>query len=293
MLRSFRLVTPYLLGMAIVLSLLSFANHAQAGRVLNDSLVTNPFRHHVWQDVLNFAVNDKGEVDFGKVKAYPRRLNDYLDQLAASSPESDPKNFPQSNDKIAYWINAHNALALRLIINQYPINSAADVHNMDTQARYRLGGKPYSLQQIRDKLGLWIKLDPQLMFTLTEYTRGSPAIQKQAYEGINLKSVEARAVAQALADAQVMQVVQGRPCSAMRLSLFFQGFEHTLFSRSVAEAEDGDVLREPGFVPVAFTGWAHYIQPMVPPTAVPRLQPGCGPKVTFLPANLNLRQVRF
>lgn len=276
-----------------MLALLGFASSAQAGRVLNDSLVTHPFRHHVWQDVLNFAVNEKGEVDFGKVKAYPRRLNDYLDQLAASSPDSDPKGFPQTNDKIAYWINAHNALALRMIINQYPIRSASDVRNLETEARYLLGGKPYSLRQIRDRLGLWVKQDPQLMFTLTEYTRGSPAIQKQAFESINLKTLEGRAVAQALSDAQVVQLVQGRPCGALRLSPFFQGFEHALFSRSVAEAEDEDALGEPGFVPVAFTGWAHYIQPMVPPAVAPRLEPDCGQGVSFLPADRTLRQVRF
>ncbi|WP_303675190.1 DUF547 domain-containing protein [Vampirovibrio chlorellavorus] len=291
--RLFRLTTAYMLGTVALLALLGLSGGAQAGRVLNDSLVTHPFRHHVWQDVLNFAVTEKGEVDFGKVKAYPRRLNEYLAQLAAVSPESEPKDFPQDNDKIAYWINAHNALALRLIINEYPIRSVADVRNLETEARYLLGGKPYSLRQIRDRLGLWIKLDPQLMFALTEYTRGSPAIQKQAYEGLNLKMLESRAVAQALADAQVVQVVQGRPCGALRLSSFFQGFEAALFSRSVAEIEDGDALGEPGFVPVTFTGWAHYIQPMVPPAVAPRLGPDCGAGVRFLPADPALRQVRF
>ncbi len=291
--RLFRLTTPYLLWAVTLLSLLGVSGGAQAGRVLNDSLVTHPFRHHVWQDVLNFAVTEQGEVDFGKVKAYPRRLNEYLEQLAAASPDSNPKDFPDNNDKIAYWINAHNALALRLIINQYPIRSAADVRNLDTEARYLLGGKPYSLRQIRDKLGLWIKQDPKLMFALTEYTRGSPAIQKQAYEGINLKTLEGRAVAQALSDARVVQVVQGRPCGALRLSSFFQGFEPALFSRSVAEVEDEDVLGEPGFVPVTFIGWAHYIQPMVPPAVAPRMGTACGPGVSFLPADPALRQVRF
>ncbi len=290
--RLLRLLTLQLLFW-VAMGLSGFVNGAQAGRVLNDSLVTHPFRHHVWQDVLNFAVNEKGEVDFGKVKAYPRRLNEYLEQLAALSPDSHPKDFPQDNDKIAYWINAHNALALRMIINQYPIRSASEVRNLETEARYLLGGRPYSLKQIRDKLGLWVKQDPQLMFALTEYTRGSPAIQKQAYEGLSLKMLEGRAVAQALKDAQVMQVVQGRPCGALRLSSFFQGFEQALFSRSVAEAEDSEALAEPGFVPVTFTGWAHYIQPMVPPTVAPRLGPDCGPGVSFLPADQVLRQVRF
>ena len=89
---------------------------AHAGQVLNDSFVAKPLSHHLWQEVLSQHVTTEGEVDFTGLRAHPRRLNQYLDQLARFSPDSHPDYFPSYHAKLAYWLNAHNAIALRLIL---------------------------------------------------------------------------------------------------------------------------------------------------------------------------------
>lgn len=288
--RVLRFVILDLLPAMVVLVGLTCLSQGQAGQVVNDALVTIPFRHHIWQDVLTFAVNEQGEVDFGRLKAYPRRLNEYLEQLAAISPESNPKAFPQPNDKLAYWINAHNALALRLILDRYPMANLATVPSLETEARYKLGGQLYSLLQIREKLGQRAQQDPQLVFTLTDFTRGAPAVQKLAYEGVNLKALESRAMAQAMADTGVVRVSQVQSCAVLRLSAFFQSFERGLFAPTLADAEDREALPEKGFVPVSFTGWAYYIRPSA---STHGQNAYCKAGVTFLPANQTLRDVRF
>lgn len=265
---------------------------AQAGKVLNDSLVTRPFRHHIWQDVLTNSVNSRGEVDFGKLRAHPLRLNQYLDQLATCSPENDPTAFPTADEKTAYWINAHNALAMRLILDQYPITSLSEVQAMETNTYYKLGGKPYSLQHIRRKLGLKAKRDVRLMFTLTDYSLGSPAILQDAYEGSNLKTLEKKATAQALKDPKVFQASAGGTCADLKLSRFFRDYERGLFSRTVASVEDRDSMEE-GMVPVSFTGWTHYLRHLLSPALYAKTGNQCGGDVEFLPDAQTLRQTRL
>ena len=272
----------------------------QAGKVLNDSLVTRPFRHHVWQAVLTNNVNSKGEVDFGRLRAHPRRLNEDLDQLAASSPENDPGNFPTPNDRQAYWINAHNALAMRIILDHYPLTSTAQVANLETDAHYLLGGKPYTLKKIRQKLSLLARQDPQLMFTLTDYSLGAPVILTEAYEGSTLKTQKQLATTQSLANPQVIEASTGSQGAQLKLSPIFRSYERGLFARTVASVEDQDSLndadtQEAGIIPISNTPnrWTDTLRPFMPPSIYSGIGKHGGMSVEFMPNNPTLRQIRY
>ncbi len=272
----------------------------QAGKLINDSLVTRPFRHHVWQAVLTQNVNNQGEVDFGRLRAHPRRLNEYLDQLATSSPENDPGNFPTSNDRLAYWINAHNALAMRIILDHYPLTSTAQVNNLETDTHYRLGGKPYTLRKIRQKLSLQARQDPRLMFTLTDYSLGAPAILTEAYEGSTLKALEKQAAAQSLNNPKIVQAQTGSSGVTLKLSPIFHSYERGLFARTVASVEDRESLndsetQEAGIVPVSYTSnrWTETLSPLMPPAVYAKMRKPGGQSVEFMPNNPTLRQIRY
>lgn len=273
---------------------------AHAGKLLNDSLVTRPFRHHVWQAVLTQNVNSHGEVDFGRLRAHPRRLNDYLDQLAASSPENDPSNFPTSNDRLAYWINAHNALAMRIILDHYPLTSTAQVGNLETNTHYQLGGKPYTLKKIRQKLSLQARQDPLLMFTLTDYSLSAPAILTEAYEGSTMKTLEKQAAAQSLSNPKIMQAQARGSGVTLKLSPIFHSYERGLFARTVASVEDHDSLndsdsQEAGMIPVSYTQnrWVETLRPLMPPATYAKMSRSGGQSVEFMPNNPTLRQIRY
>ena len=154
---------------------------AHAGQVLNDSFVAKPLSHHLWQEVLSQHVTTEGEVDFTGLRAHPRRLNQYLDQLARFSPDSHPDYFPSYHAKLAYWLNAHNAIALRLILNAYPVASLDQIPGLYQNPRYYLGGKSYSLWAIRDRLAREFFLRPQAFFALSVMSESSPRLSSQAY----------------------------------------------------------------------------------------------------------------
>jgi hypothetical protein len=286
------IIASGLLGLAMLIGAAS-----QAGQVLNDTLITRPFHHHVWQDVLTQAVKADGEVDFARLRAFPKRLNEYLDQLAAISPESDPSAFPSQADKTAYWINAHNAIALRLILDHYPVTSLNDVPNFEQNSRYALGGKLYSLSQIRSKVAAY-RHDPHVLFDLTDYTYSAPPILPKAYEGNNLKLLTRQALQSMLTNPRLMAFERtGASCVGIKLSPYFKNYEQALFSASPGEDEDRDVMAEPGMVPVSFqpkANWRHLLQPYAPPALYSDLdKPACPHQVTFMPADKTLRQVQL
>jgi hypothetical protein len=153
---------------------------AHAGQVYTDTMPPKPFNHHVWQEVLSRFVGQYGEVNFRELRIIPKRLNEYLDQLAQVSPERTPDYFPTLQDQLAYWVNSYNALALRLILDVYPVTTWNNVPSTNT--RYPIGGILYTLKGIEAKVR---SLDPSGNCTLmlTRYTHGTPPVSKTACEG--------------------------------------------------------------------------------------------------------------
>ena len=79
--------------------------------------------HSAYTDLLQTYVDDAGMVDYGALKAaHDEALAPYLQMLA----ETDPSNLDDS-ERLAFWINAYNALTLKLIIDHYPVESIRDI----------------------------------------------------------------------------------------------------------------------------------------------------------------------
>jgi hypothetical protein len=74
-----------------------------------------------------------------------------LAELADTRPEAMGRD-----ERMAYWINAYNLLALRLVVDRYPIGSILDVHEEHAGAFDMVagtaGGRAVSLSRIHDTL---------------------------------------------------------------------------------------------------------------------------------------------
>jgi hypothetical protein len=265
---------------------------AQAGQIVNDALITRPFHHHVWQDVLTQTVDSAGEVDFARLRAFPKRLNEYLDQLAAISPESDPTAFPTTADKTAYWINAHNAIALRIILDYYPITSLDQIPNFGQNNRYTLGGKLYSLPQIQEKVAAY-RPDPQVLFDLTNYTRSAPPLLPRAYEGNSLKLQTRQTVQAIISNPHLIAFHRTQTaCVSIKMSPYFQHYKHALFAKPSDDEPSQNVMADSKIYPVAFqpAQWQHWLQPFASPAIYSDLQkPSCPQSVQWMPNDKTLR----
>ncbi|HEY9686136.1 MAG TPA: DUF547 domain-containing protein [Coleofasciculaceae cyanobacterium] len=266
--------------------------NARAGKVLNDGLATKPFGHHIWQEIITQNLGATGEMNLINLRAHPERLNQYLGQLKAVSPESHPDYFPTADDRLAYWINAHNALALRLILNRYPAETLADEQVFQNETRYHMGQRPVSLAWIKQKVAEAHPRYPMVVLTLTDYTLSSPPLNSQAYQGATLRKQVAVFAQNTLQEGRLIQFDRSRTdCIGIKLSPIFR---HYGLAPEAGEAEDQDRMADPfeADSPSPAKTWADIIQPFAPPDIAANLGHQCTHSVEFLPPTTNLRQVQ-
>lgn len=287
------LIWTALCFVAAILLVISPMN-AKAGRVLNDSLVTRPFGHHIWQEVIHQYVSSTGEVNLVDLRANPQRLNMYLDQLAAVSPENGPEYFPTAEDKLAYWINAHNAVALRLVLNRYPAEGLEDSRAFENEQRYRLGKQVYSLVMIRQKVATAYPRYPLALFTLTDYTLNAPPLHTQVFQGKNLRKQVMQVGKTNLANGSMVRFDRSNPgCVGVKLNPFLQPYAAVLMAPAGGHDEDRDVMQEEFMDgPERPKNWIDVIRPFAPPDVYADLGTPCRHRVEFWPVDATFRQFK-
>jgi hypothetical protein len=196
---------------------------AFSAQVVNDVLATRPFTHHIWNEVLRRRVANNGSFDFSGLRAEPGRFNAYLSQLAQYSPENHPEYFSKSEDVLAYWINAYNALTLRQALDHYPASPEALMGMPTQQIEYPLGGRVFTLAELRERITDQNSRYPSLLFALTDYTVEAPPVLPQAYEGRTISTQLNQALALTLRDEHLVRYYESAPnCPSLELSSFWK-----------------------------------------------------------------------
>jgi hypothetical protein len=134
----------------------------------------NSFSYDDYAATLREYVNDMGMVNYQKMKKDHKKLDDFLLAMA----RLDTKTYQSWDEqaKIAFWINAYNALTLKAIIDRYPIKAGL------------LSGLAYPKNSIRQIPGVWDKLQFLVMgqkLTLNDIEhdilRGQNKVQVEKY----------------------------------------------------------------------------------------------------------------
>ena len=77
---------------------------------------------------LSAYVNDQGLVDYRGLLADRAGLDAFVDHLAAVDP--DAFNTWPETERLAFWMNAYNALTLKAVADHYPVESIRDIGNI-------------------------------------------------------------------------------------------------------------------------------------------------------------------
>ncbi len=156
--------------------------------------ILKTFSHERFDRVLGPYVDARGWVDYAGLQQNPEDLEAYYRLITVYSPDSHPELFPTDAHKLAYWINAYNAGAIKTVLTYYPISSVIEVPKpglfffMPDQAgffffqRLTFGGKTTSLyylenQVIRKRFG-----DPRIHFAVNCASRGCPRLPRRAFD---------------------------------------------------------------------------------------------------------------
>lgn len=123
-----------------------------------------------------------GLVDYGALRRNHGLLDSYLNEVA----QADLKSM-EDEDRLATLINAYNAAMIKIVLEHYPLKSIKDIPERETwkDVRWSVGGKLFSLEQIRDDL-IMKSNDPRVLFALVDAARGSGPLRTDAYTAENV-----------------------------------------------------------------------------------------------------------
>lgn len=106
------------------------------------------FDHTSYDDLIAAYVSDQGNVDYDGFKRNWGTLRKYIKALG----ENMPTDAWTKEDKLAYWMNAYNAMTVDLILRNYPLASIKDIKDPWGQRFWKLGEKYYNLNEIEHKI---------------------------------------------------------------------------------------------------------------------------------------------
>jgi hypothetical protein len=142
----------------------------------------NEFSHRAFDEVLQAHVKD-GVVHYPAV-ANDARFSAYLDQL----DRVDPNALPGRRHRLAFWINAYNAFAIKGILDGYSPLSTIGQWRYFTGRTHRVGGETINLFNLERKLLIPGFRDPRVHFALVCASQSCPKLRSQAFTADRLEA---------------------------------------------------------------------------------------------------------
>lgn len=144
-----------------------------------------------YDTVLRAYVSERG-VDYARLRADRGGLDRYVARLGTvSAPQFDGWNRPE---KLAYLINAYNAVVLQSVIDNYPIkrslspaalvkpaNSVWQIPGFFNEATHKVAGRQVTLDDIEHKFLRAALKEPRIHAALVCAARSCPPLRREAY----------------------------------------------------------------------------------------------------------------
>ena len=139
-----------------------------------------------WARVLAAHVDDRGRIDFAGVAKAPADLDAYVTGIGSVSPLSSPRSFPTAEARLAYYLNAYNALAMYDVIRSGIPESLGDIKfRFFYRDRLVMGGQRISLYRLENSIVRPLG-DPRIHFALNCMVRGCPRLPRVPFEASRL-----------------------------------------------------------------------------------------------------------
>ena len=155
------------------------------GTATTRSVPMSTIRHDDWDALLKKYVDENGLVDYRgwqANRADRKKLQNYLKHLSTASLGKSGS----ASDRLAFWINAYNAVTVEGILREYPTSSirnhTAKVvgYNIWKDLKLHIGGKAISLDEIEHQV-LRKMSEPRIHFAIVCASIGCPRLLNEAY----------------------------------------------------------------------------------------------------------------
>ena len=146
------------------------------------TVVGQKSKHALWTAALQAHVDKNGNVDYKSWKKDTTYLDNYIQTLE----ENPPAEMWSKNDSLAYFINAYNAVTVKLILDNYPIKSIRNLITPWRFKRFKLNGKEISLNHIEHEI-LRKMNEPRIHFAINCASASCPKLINIAFESHTMK----------------------------------------------------------------------------------------------------------
>lgn len=138
--------------------------------------------HTPWNNLLQRHVDNEGNVHYCGFKKEVALLQDYLDHLAQNPPTTSWRN----EETLAYFINLYNAATVKLIVDNYPLQSIKDIPNRWKRKWIPVGNTVTSLHEIEHNV-LRNKNEPRIHFAINCASYSCPTLFNSAFTAQNVE----------------------------------------------------------------------------------------------------------
>ena len=123
-------------------------------------------------------------VNYSELMKETNTLLKFTSSLSEVSPKSHPDKFKSKNERLAYWINAYNAFILKIIIENYPLESIKDIKFIGFTVwlhKNNLGGEEISFMALEDDIIRDEFKDPRIHFAINCASFSCPPLRNEAF----------------------------------------------------------------------------------------------------------------
>jgi len=166
-----------------------------------------------WDRVLRGHVLDDGGIDFVGIRRDPEDLEAFVTWVATHGPRATPELFPTEAARLAYYLNAYNALAMYQVVTT--------PHRPEQRVRFFLlttvvlDGQRTSLYRLENAVIRPLG-DPRVHFALNCMVRGCPRLPREPFDPSRLDAQLEREARHFLNEPRNIQV--DPPVGVVRVS---------------------------------------------------------------------------
>ena len=152
--------------------------------------------HDKCADILENYVDDKGMVDYKTLERKKQELRKLLDEFDELDP-NEYNSWPKE-DKIAFWLNAYNIQMLKIITDNYPIessrilrlfwppNSIRHIKGIWENYKFIVMDEEFTLSEVERRFFRQEFDEPRIFFAISHASLSSPPLRNEPYYGRKL-----------------------------------------------------------------------------------------------------------
>lgn len=161
-------------GLALVAGILFFWKYTVTNGTTES--INSQIDYSLWANVLKRYVNDQGRVDYEGLKNNQEELDQFITQVEAVDVSTlspvEAKNF---------WINAYNAITLKVVVDKYPVKSIRRINfGLVWEVGRKVAQDKKSLGDIEHKI-LRPLGDPRIHFAINCASISCPNLPKEPF----------------------------------------------------------------------------------------------------------------